>query len=498
MKPIRKIVIVGGGTAGWTTAAMLSSQLRRDICQIELIESTELATIGVGESTIPPFVRFVQNLGIDEADFISATDACYKLGIKFIDWHHKGDSFFHPFGVIGRPFGLHSFYQCWRKAIEMGHDYALCDFAPSAVMAAAGRFFPPQKLRGSPMGGANYAIHMDSLRVAEYLRGFAEQRGVRRIEGHVTQVKQRDNGFIDSLQLKCGRMVAGDFFIDCTGFKALLIRQTLGSRFEDWSSFLPCDRAAVVRSEFNVQPPPYTTATAQKAGWMWRIPLNGVVGNGYVYASEHCSDQDAKSVLLRGLESARINDVQIIPFTTGRQQEFWKNNCLSVGLSSGFIEPLESTAIHLITRALDFFLRFFPDCDCDPTLIKEYNRRMALDYEEVRDFVALHYHGTQRQDTPFWQQCQAAPIPDSLKEKLALFKANGQLPDGVDELFGESSWIALLEGMGIRSKQYCPRVDNIDFEEIDQYLFELRAAIQEASESLPHYDDYIRRNIGLH
>lgn len=494
MKPIRKIVIVGGGTAGWTTAAMLSSQLHREVCQIELVESMEHATIGVGESTIPPFVRFVQNLGIQESDFIASTNACHKLGIKFIDWHRKGESFFHPFGVIGRPLRLNSFYQCWRKAIESGRDYPLSDFSPSAVMAAAGRFFPPQKLRGSPMGGANYAIHMDAARVAEYLRNFAELRGVQRTEGHVLQVKQRDDGFIDSLQLKCGRIIDGDFFVDCTGFKALLIRQTLGSRFEDWSHFLPCNRAAVVRSSFSGPPLPFTIAKAQKAGWTWRIPLNDVVGNGYVYSSEHCSDQDAKSLLLRSLDSSRVDEVRVIPFTTGRQQEFWKKNCLSIGLASGFVEPLESTAIHLMTRGLDFFLRFFPDYHCDSALIKEYNRRMALDFEEVLDFVVLHYHGSQRQDTPFWKQCQANPIPDSLKEKLALFRAHGQFREGVDELFGESSWIALLEGMGIRSRNYCPRIDSLDFDEIDRHLVELRSVIHDAAQSLPRYEDYLRRN----
>jgi tryptophan halogenase len=495
MNPIKKIVILGGGTAGWTTAAVLSSQLHSELCQIELIESNECVTIGVGESTIPPFVRFIQNLGISETDFITSTEACYKLGIKFNDWRQKGDSFFHPFGTVGRHFGLHSFYQCWRKAIENGRDYALLDFSPNAAMAAAGRFFPPQKLRASPLGGGNYAITMDALRVTAYFREFAKQRGVKQIEGHVTQARQRDNGFIDSLLLRSGQVVEGDFFVDCTGFNALLIGQTLGSPFEDWSHFLPCDRAVTVRSEINTSPAPFTTMTAQKAGWTWRVPLKNAVGNGYVYSSHFCSDQEAKSLLLRNLDSLRINEAQVIPFTPGRRREVWRNNCLSVGLASGFIEPLESTAIHLITRGLDFFLRFFPDRHCDPALIKEYNRRMSLDFEEVRDFVVLHYYGTQRRDTPFWEHCQASTIPDSLSDRLELFKAHGHLRQGVDDLFGESSWITLLEGMGIRANNYCPRLDNVDFAEVDHYLSGMRSAIQESVHSLPRYEDYIQRDM---
>ncbi|HEY6452482.1 MAG TPA: tryptophan halogenase family protein, partial [Steroidobacteraceae bacterium] len=361
MRPLSKIVIVGGGTAGWLTAAMLSHHLKRELCRIELVESDEITSIAVGESTVPPFVGLIQRLGIDEQDFILATEATYKLGIQFVGWHRQRGKFFHPFGVIGRPIGSHDFYQCWLKARAHGDTSALQDFSPCNVMAENGRFFPPAKARNTPIGGANYALHVDALLVARYLRRYAQARGLTRTEGRVTQVRQREDGFIGSVVLADGREIGGDFFIDCTGFRGLLIGATLGVDSVDWSQYLPCDRAIVIKTKGRKPIPAYTRTTAQAAGWSWQIPLQHRVGQGYVYSSRFCSDANAKSVLMRSLDSAFVDEPRVIPFFTGHRREIWKKNCLSVGLASGFVEPLEATSIHLIARGVDFFLRYFPD-----------------------------------------------------------------------------------------------------------------------------------------
>ncbi len=494
MKPLRKIVIVGGGTSGWIAAAMLASNLSRDLCQIELVEPEDSKSLGIGESTIPPFVGLIQKLGIDEQEFVQETQACFKLGINFVDWRVKRESYFHPFGVIGKRIGSHDFYQCWLKARSHGSTEKLQDFSPCAVMAAKGRFFPPQQAQNTPVGGANYAIHLDAKLVVDYLRRFAEKRGVMRKQALVKQVVQKENGHIEKILLESGEFLEGDFFIDCTGFKALLIEQTLASGFEDWSPYLPCDRAITVKTANMGSTLPYTTATARQSGWSWRIPLRGRTSHGYVYSSRFCSDADAKSILFKNLDGTRINDPRLIPFITGKRKEIWKHNCLSLGLASGFVEPLESTAIHLIARGMDFFLRFFPDRDCNPSLIREYNRRMSMDYEEVRDFIILHYCATERDDTPFWQWCRNNEIPASLQEKIELFAAQGIVREGVDELFRSASWQSVFEGMGIHPMSYCSRVDNMTFQEIDENLKQAKSAILTMVKTLPTHDEFLRQN----
>jgi tryptophan halogenase len=485
--PIKKIVIVGGGTSGWIAASMLSYHLKSDLCEIELVESDDLGTIGIGESTIPPVVRLIQNLGIDEQQFIKSTQACFKLGIKFIDWRQKNESYFHRIGS-------NDFYQCWLKATVQGDTSPLQDFSPCSVMAKHEKFFLPTQLQNTPIGGANYAVHLDAKLVVEYLRTYASEHGVKRTEGSVIQVTQTENGNIEKLVLKDGQEIHGDFFIDCTGFKALLIEKTLGIGFENWSKYLPCDRAVVVKTKAQEKRPPYTTATARKAGWGWKIPLRNSTGHGYVYSSKFCSDAEAKSTLLKNLDAPRINDPHIIPFVTGCRKKMWARNCLSLGLASGFVEPLESTSIHLIARGMDFFLRFFPDRDCDPSLIKEYNRRMTTDFEEVRDFIVLHYCTTQREDTDFWRWCKTMELPESLQERIALFKGHGLVREGTDELFRAASWQSVFEGMGIRPKKYCPRVDNLNYQEISDTLKIARQAIQAMVKNLPTHDDFLRQN----
>ncbi len=492
MRPITKIVIVGGGTSGWLAAAMLSQHFKRELCRIELVESAEIGIIGIGESTVPPFVGVLRRLGIDEMDFIQATQATYKLGIKFVDWQDRNQQYFHPFGALGKRIGNYDFYQCWLKARALGDTSALQDFSPCNVMAENGRFFQPEKAQNTPIGGANYALHVDAREVALYLRRYAEARGVIRHEGLVTQAMQGENGFIESVALADGRQLDGDFFIDCTGFKALLIEKQLGATFEDWSRYLPCDRAIAVKTESPGAILPYTLATARKAGWTWRIPLRQRVGQGYVYASRFCSDADARSTLLQSLDGTVTEEPRLVPFMTGHRREIWKHNCLSLGLAAGFIEPLESTSIHLIARGMEFFLRYFPDRDCDPALLREYNRRMTADYEEVRDFIVLHYSATSREDTPFWRWCKNIVLPDSLRERIELFRAHGSLREGVDELFRNTSWQSVFEGMGIRPGKHSPRVDNLDPEHIRISLQQAKQAIHGMVKTLPTHDEFLR------
>jgi tryptophan 7-halogenase len=492
MRPLSNIVIVGGGTAGWLTASMLCHHFKREVCRIRLIESEEIGTIAVGESTVPPFVGLIRRLGIDEGDFIRATEATYKLGIQFIGWHQRDKKYFHPFGVIGRSIANQDFYQCWLKARARGDRSALLDFSPCHVMAEHGRFFPPAEARDTPIGGANYALHVDALLVSQYLRRYAEARGLDRIEGKVTTVKRGHDGFIRSVMLADGREFQGDFFIDCTGFKGLLIGQALGVDSVDWSNYLPCDRAVVTKTASQRPLLPLTRATAQPAGWSWQIPLQQRMGQGYVYSSRFCSDAAAKSTLMRSLGGPVIDEPRIIPFTTGHRRELWKHNCLSIGLSSGFVEPLEATSIHLIARGIDFFLRYFPDRDCNAALIREYNRRMTADYEEIRDFLVLHYSATARDDSPFWQWCKSIELPDSLQERIELFKGHGALREGVDELFRSSSWQSVFEGMGISPSVYSPRVENIDYAEIAATMTAAKAAIAGMVAHLPTHEEYLR------
>jgi tryptophan halogenase len=492
MRPIKKIVIVGGGTSGWLAAAMLSHHFKRELCRIELVESVEIGTIGIGESTVPPFVGLIRRLEIDEQDFVRTTQATYKLGIKFVDWQNRSTQYFHPFGTLGKRIGSHDFYQCWLKARKLGDTSALQDFSPCNVMAENGRFFQPEKAQNTPIGGANYALHVDAAEVALYLRRYAETRGVIRHEGLVTSADLEDKGFIKNLLLADGRRIDGDFFIDCTGFKALLIEKQLGVGFEDWSHYLPCDRAIAVKTQSAGPILPYTLATARKAGWTWRIPLRHNVGHGYVYASRFCSDTDAKSTLLQNLDGPLVNEPRLIPFMTGRRREMWRHNCLSLGLASGFVEPLESTSIHLIARGMEFFLRYFPDRECDPALIREYNRRMAADYEEVRDFIVLHYSATSREDTPFWRWCKNISLPDSLRERIELFESHGALREGTDELFRHTSWQSVFEGMGMRPRTYSRRVDNLEPEQIRVSLEAARQAIHGMVKTLPTHDEFLR------
>ncbi|RYG08968.1 MAG: tryptophan 7-halogenase, partial [Caulobacteraceae bacterium] len=370
---------------------------------------------------------------------------------------------FHPFGTIGAPVDLADFYQLWLKAKLNGYKGALQDFAPAAVMAREGRFILPFKAARTPIGGASYALHVDAKRVAGFLRTFAEARGVTRTEGVVDDVVLRTDGFVEALVLRDGRRVEADLFIDCSGFRSLLIGKAMKVGYHDWSHWLLCDRAIAVQTENVGSPAPYTVAQAQDFGWRWRIPLQHRTGNGYVFCSRYLSDDEATASLMSQVEGAPVRPPMVVPFKTGVRERLWDKNVVALGLAGGFIEPLESTAIHLIYRGMDFLFRLLPDRDCDAALATEYNRRMIADYEEIRDFIILHYCLTQRDDTSFWRACRDMELPPGLQRKLDLFRVNGSLAEGLDELFRAVSWQSVMEGMGVRPRAYHPLVDRIPF-----------------------------------
>jgi tryptophan halogenase len=488
--PLTRICVVGGGTAGWIAASMLA-HLYPELA-VELVESDDIGTIGVGESTIPPFLELIAKLGIDEAQFVRETQASFKLGIEFRDWHRLGERYFHPFGAIGMPIAG-DFYQLWLRTALDGHALPLQHLAPASVMAREGRFVPPRQAPRSPVGGAAYALHVDAKRVARFLRGFAEARGVTRTEGIVTEVATRPDGFVSHVVLKDGRSVAADFFIDCSGFRALLSGKTLGVDYVDWSHWLLCDRAIAVQTENAGAPPPYTLAHAQPAGWRWRIPLQHRTGNGHVFSTRHMSDDEATALLLDQVEGAPVTDPMPVAFRTGVRRAIWQHNVLAIGLSAGFIEPLESTAIHLIYRGMDFFARLMPDRDCAPELQREYNRRMVTDFEEIRDFIILHYCLTGRDDTPFWREYRDMELPASLRERIALFRVNGTLPEHVDELFRPVSWQSVMEGMGVRPRGCHPTLNRIRSPDLPGELDRAADSLLNAVRQLPTHAAFIER-----
>lgn len=496
--PIEKIVIVGGGTAGWIAAATLGNIYKQSGLTIELIESEEIGIIGVGEATIPPLLTFIRSLGIDEVDFIQATQASFKWGIKFEDWRQKGDAYFHPFGSIGRPIDGHDFYQCWLKSQAEGDKTPLMSHSPEAMLSEQQRFFLPFNAMNTPLASAQYALHLDSGLVGQYLRRFAENLGVKRIEGKVEKVECKHSGDIDRVILASGQAFQADFFIDCSGFKGLLIEQTLHTGYEDWSEYLPCNRAVTVQTENIDAPPPYTVSTAREAGWTWRIPLQHRTGNGYVFCDKYCSDQQAIDTLLSAVQGPTISQPRIIPFVTGVRKKAWNRNCLALGLAQGFLEPLESTAIHLVSKTLALFVRMFPDNKRDHIQIDEFNRRVLADYQEIRDFLVLHYCTTQRSDSPFWRYCATMPIPSSLQRKIDFFSVAGGLIPGVEELFQPTSWYAVFTGMGVLPQRYNPTVDALNYGKLRVSLQSGQQAIMKAVQQQPTHEAFLQQYCPAH
>ena len=459
---IRSVVVVGGGTAGWMTAAALSRFLDNGYTTVTVVESDEIGTVGVGEATIPSIAAFNRLLDIDEDDFVRATQGTFKLGIEFVDWGRIGDSYFNPFGTYGADLNGLDFHQIYLKFA--GDPGARPLFAYSLpTMAARANRFARTGDPASPLGGMTYAFHFDAGLYARYLRAYAERHRVVRHEGRIVTV-ERDaaNGHVAAVVLADGRRVAGELFVDCSGFRGLLIEETLASGYDDWSHWLPCDRAVAVPSTNGEGLPPYTRATARPAGWQWRIPLQHRTGNGHVYASAFMDRDEATTILLASLAGEPLAEPRHLSFTAGRRRRFWNANVVAVGLAGGFLEPLESTSIHLIQKGISNLLALFPDAGFAAIERDEYNRLMAAAYDGVRDFIILHYHATTRDDSPFWHYVRTMPVPDTLRRKLDLFRAKARVFRYDDELFSITSWVAVMLGQGVLPHDYDPIVDALD------------------------------------
>ena len=484
-------MIVGGGSAGWMAAAALSLLLGRRAREIVLIESSEIGTIGVGEATLPTLRGFNASLGIDEIDFIRKTNATFKLGIEFQDWSAPGQAFFHGFSDFGPPLRGVSPHQVWLKMRTTGDEASYAQYSITTAAARLGRFAPPVSNPDSVLGSYSYGFQFDATSYAAYLRAFAERRGVRRIDGRVVDVRLRkDNGFIESVLLQGERWVSGDLFIDCTGFAALLIGRTLHADFEDWSKWLPCDRAFAVPCASAHDLSPFTRSTARQAGWQWRIPLQHRIGNGYVFCSSYVAEDEARDTLLANLDGAALSDPKLIKFAAGRRGEIWKHNCVALGLSSGFLEPLESTSIHLVESGIGRLIELFPDRSFEPKLAAEYNRLMARSYESIRDFIILHYHASGREEE-LWRYCQNMPIPEGLRHQIELFKASGVVALTDSGSFAEPSWVSIYFGLGIFPRRYDPMADLIEEPALTRELARRAHIVGGAAHSLPKHSAFI-------
>jgi tryptophan halogenase len=491
---IRDVVIVGGGTAGWMAAAALSRLLDRSVT-INLVESDEIGTVGVGEATIPPLIAYNNMLGINEDEFVAATKGTFKLGIEFVDWGSPGERYFHPFGDHGQDFrGVH-FHQLYLRERRRRDLDDVSAWSMSATAAALGRFARPGPDARLPFSQLLYAFHFDAGLYARFLRGRAEQDGVRRTEGKIVDAALDSlDGRVESVTLADGTRLAGDLFIDCSGFRGLLIEQKLGAGYEEWKRWLPCDRAIAIPSRYSGQPDPFTRSTARTAGWQWRIPLQHRMGNGLVYSSEHMEDAQAEALLLANLEGERLGEPRRLSFTAGRRKLAWDRNVVSLGLSSGFIEPLESTSIHLIQSGIVKLLALFPDRRFNPVERDEYNRQMQDVYEDVRDFIILHYKATRRDDSGFWDYCRTMEVPDSLAWKMELWRSKGRLFREGRELFGTPSWVAVMLGQGIVPDEHEPAADALDPDMIADALDKMRTSYSRMAEHLPRHGEFIARS----
>ena len=497
-RPVKRVVIVGGGTAGWMAAAALSRLMAKPGMSVRVVESDEIGTIGVGEATIPTLRTFNSMLGIDENDFLRATQGTFKLGIEFVDWDQLGNRYFHPFGTAGFDYAGINYHQFWLKAVLADRDPGVGKFDEHSISAAAARrggFTRPSSSAASVLSGLRYAFHFDAGLYAQYLRLYAERRGVIRHEGRVVDVALHpQDGFIDSVRLANGETIEGDLFIDCSGFRGILIGGALKTPYVNWQDFLPCDRAVAVPSQNVDLATPYTRSTADAAGWRWRIPLQHRTGNGHVYASRFMNDDEAISKLMAGLEGAALAEPNLLRFTTGRRETFWVMNCVAIGLAAGFLEPLESTSIHLIQTGIAKLLALFPGNEIDEKEVEEYNRLTALEYEQVRDFIILHYKATRRDDSPFWLRCRDMAVPDSLRAKLELFQVRGRVFRRDDDLFTLNSWLSVMLGQGICPRDYDPLVDSIPPGEALKLVRHVREAIGQASANMSSHQAFIAEN----
>lgn len=484
---IKKVVIAGGGTCGWIVAAALSKQLGK-VVDVTLVESDQIGTVGVGEATIPPMRVFHKLLGINEQEFMRETSATFKLGISFENWGKKGENYVHSFGVTGKDFYLGEFHDFWLHGLRKGIDAPFGDYCYELKAAQANKFAT------SPQSKINFSYHLDATKYGQFLRKFSEKNGIKRLEGKITDViKDQQSGNINALILDSGKTIEGDLFIDCTGFKGLLIEDALHTGFEDWSHWLPCNSAIAVQTASIEEPVPYTRSIAHDAGWQWRIPLQHRVGNGFVFCDKYMSDDEAVALLLNNIEGKPINDPRVIKFRTGRRLKNWNKNCIAMGLSSGFLEPLESTSIHLFMMAIIRLMKLFPFGGITTELQNEYNQQSAWEIENIRDFIILHYHVTQRDDSPFWRYCKNMDVPDTLAHRIKLFRESGKAFQADGELFRVDSWIQVMLGQGIMPEQYHHAVTMMSDKELHQFLNGYRKSINEAVSKLPSHDEFIKQ-----
>jgi len=483
---IKKIIIAGGGTSGWMAAAALTKLLGKNL-EVILIESDEIPTIGVGEATIPTLVYYHQLLGVNEAEFLKATQGTFKLGINFENWRDVNEDYFHAFGTTGKDCWAAGFQHFWLKGLQKGYASNFTDYCIEGVAAQH------QKFAQLPNNGLNYAYHIDAGLYAKFLRNLAETHGLKRIEGKIKQVNiNPTSGYIDSLTLNSEQIIEGDLFLDCTGQRGLLIEQAMHTGFEDWSHWLPNDSAIAVQTTSVSEPIPYTRSIAHPFGWQWRIPLQNRVGNGIVYSSKHVSDDIAKQTLLDNLEGDKITEPRVIKFKTGTRRKHWNKNCIAVGLSSGFLEPLESTSIHLIQQAIIRLMRMFPHTGIKEEDINEFNKQTKFDTERIRDFIILHYKVTNRADTPYWQHNRNMSIPDTLARKINLFRSTGRVFRENNELF-DDSWMQVMIGQGLIPEDYHPIVDNMSDEELKRFLEHIKGNINGTVNQLPPHQTFINQ-----
>ncbi|NYZ63232.1 tryptophan halogenase family protein [Luteimonas deserti] len=482
--PVRKVVIAGGGTAGWLAGCALAHQFR-DRLDITLVESDQIGTIGVGESTVPPIRSFHRFLQIDEQAFLRAVAGTFKLSISFEGWRRPGHHYIHPFGMTGQGTLAAGFHHFWLDSLRRGMSSELGDFCLESVASRAARF----SLQTRPQ--VNYAYHLDAGLYAQFLRGIAERHGLVRIEGRIGAVSRHaTSGDVDALVLDDGRRIEGDLFIDCTGFRGLLIEQALQTGYEDWSHWLPSDRAVAVQTALSGSPVPYTRAIAHKAGWRWQIPLQHRVGNGLVYSSRYMSDDEAHAKLLRDIEGPPLAEPRVVPFRTGRRLKTWNRNVIALGLASGFIEPLESTSLHLAISAVVRLIQLFPFEGIASSLVDLFNDAARAEAEHVRDFIVLHYHATRREE-PMWTACREMPLPPSLELRLRAWRERGHAWQGADELFRVDSWTHVLLGQGIEPRQHHPLARALGDDDLQRLLASIRDPIRRTVDGMPSQQAFI-------
>ncbi|MDP2007923.1 MAG: tryptophan 7-halogenase [Rubrivivax sp.] len=489
---IQRIVIAGGGTAGWMSAAALAKLLGR-AWDIVLIESEEIGIVGVGEATIPLINIYNHALELDENAFMRETSATFKLGIEFVNWGRQGDRYVHGFGPLGPDIGLTKFHHYWLKMRAAGKAGPLDDYSINIVAAKQNKMQRAQpELGKSPLAEIAHAYHFDASLYAGFLRRYAEKLGARRIEGKISAATTRaTDGFVDAVVMEGGQRIEGDLFIDCSGFRGLLIEQTLHTGYEDWSHWLPANRAWAVPCE-SVNPlTPYTRSTARQAGWQWRIPLQHRTGNGHVFCNDFLSESEAADTLMANLDGAALADPRLLKFVTGKRKQLWNKNVVAVGLASGFMEPLESTSIHLIQNTIARLTTFFPFQRFDAVDIAEFNRQSDFEFERIRDFIILHYKATERDDTAFWNYCRTMSVPDTLQHKLDLWASNGRVFRENQELFSEISWVEVLVGQRLMPRGYHPLVDTLPEQRIADFLANVRSTIQRCVDTLPAHADYV-------